>query len=142
MADKYMVSNSASGPWLELIATNNPQTALDNARAKMDWKVIWVAKMRPLKGEDIMPEPEMLWGEIMERLVTKHGSTAANSFAEDAKKDKLCKELIDAATKHMRDVESTAMVPAIKRPYGANQNVRKPDFTTIPLNQLIGDDDA
>lgn len=126
--DRYMVSDSASGPWLEFVETNNPQHALTTARAKMGWKLIWVAKMRPMDGIDVLGSPEMLWADIMERLTIQHGGSLAAQFAEDADMATLYKHACDAVTGHLLDVESELMVPAIKKPYGADQNVRATDF--------------
>lgn len=126
--DRYMVSDNANGPWLEFVVTNNPAQALQTARAKMGWSIVWVAKMRPLHGIDVLGPPEMLWADIMERLTVQHGGSLATQFAEDADMAELYKHACDAVTGHLLDVESELMVPDIKKPYGADQGVRALDF--------------
>lgn len=126
--DRYMVSDKASGPWLEFVVTNVPQHALQVARAKMGWNVVWVAKMRPIHGMDVLGSPEVMWGDIMERLTVQHGSSLATQFAEDADMAELYKHVCDAVTGHLLDVESEMMVPDIKKPYGRDQEVRMADF--------------
>lgn len=128
--DRYQVAASPNGPWLELEITNNPAFALQKARASLGWTVVWVAKMRPLRGEDLMPDPEMMFAEMMERMAEKHGSQVVDQLTDEIGSTfydihgKLSHEL----TGCLLDAESEVMVPAIKKPYGKDQNVRPTDF--------------
>lgn len=125
---RYQVSNSPDGPWLELIETGNPAHALEKARAVMDWKVVWVARMRPLWGSDLLPSAEVLHGEVIERIMTRHGSQIADQLNTEVDWERLYVYLSDTATNHLIDVESECMVPDIKKPYGRDQAVRPNDF--------------
>ena len=138
--DRYMVSDNANGPWLEFTVTNLPQRALEVARSKMDWKIVWVAKMRPIMGIDVLGSPEVVWGDIMERLTVQFGGSLASQFAEDADMAEIYKHACDAVTGYLLDVESELMVPDIKKPYGVGQNTKMTDFmkTKPDLDGLIG----
>jgi len=126
--DRYMVSDSPNGPWMEFSITNMPHAALTQARAKMSWSVVWVAKMRPIMGEDLMPSAELMRGEIMERLATQHGGQVVTQLEEDIQMETLYIDICDAATGHLLDVETEVMVPEIKKAYGRDQSVRATDF--------------
>ena len=125
--DRFQIAETENGPWLEFVVTNNPAQALAVGQARMDWPVIWGAKMRPVTGEDILPPQELLFGDFEERAAILYGS----AFADDLHKvlntlawDRLASLL----SGHLLDVEVDLMVPDIKRPYRRLQAVRPTDF--------------
>lgn len=137
--DRYQVSEGPNGPWLELEITNVPQAALTKARASFGWKVVWVAKMRPLKGEDLMPDPEMFFAEMMERMADKHGGQVVDQLTDEIGSTiyDIHHTLSHQLTGCLLDAESEVMVPAIKKPYGRDQSVRATDF--LPPKPKLGD---
>lgn len=84
--DNYFVSDSPRGPWLDFGA-HTPQKALEVARSRMDWVTTYVAKMRPLKGEDILPELEYFMADIRERAAIQYGSQIVDGL-ESLMKDR------------------------------------------------------
>lgn len=126
--DRFMISDSETGPWLELQITNNPAHALQLGRGSFNWPVVWVAKMRPIRGEDLMPSEEVFQGEIMERIADHHGGQAADQLNDEAVFEVMWIEACDAITGHLLDVECDVWVPEIKKPYGKDQGVRVTDF--------------
>ena len=126
--DRYMVSDSPNGPWLEFAVTNMPHHALQTARGKMDWPVVWVAKMRPITGSDLLPPAEVIQGDIMEKLATTQGTQVVTQLEDEINLSQLYDDLCNAATGHLLDIETDIMVPDIKKPYGSDQNVRHADF--------------
>lgn len=79
--DRYQVAEKETGPWLEMVVTNRPEQALAKARASFNWDTVWVAKMRPIMGEDLLPTPEVFWADVVEEMATKYGSTVADEVS-------------------------------------------------------------
>lgn len=125
--DRYQVASTPNGPWVELQVTNNPRHALEVARASFDWSVVWVAKMKPLRGADVLPPPEAFWGEMEERISILYGAGMVEELAGVMNSEGY--RLIEVAlTGHFLDMEVEALVPDMKHPYGASQSVRANDF--------------
>ena len=121
--DRYQIAEHPNGPWLELQVTNNPNHALQLARASFpDWDYVYVAKMRPVTGQDILPSEEILHGDIMEGVITKHGSQMADQLHDEIDMSRLWKDLCNATTGHLLDVESGAMVAGQIKRYGKNDS--------------------
>jgi len=135
--DRYQVSDRASGPWLEFVTTDRPQVALDTARNKMGWNIIWVAKMRPLRGNDVLPEAAVFWGETMERLSVLFGNNLASQFAESVDQMDIHHRLAETVTRLLEDNHSDVWVPGIKKAYGLDQNVKPGDFDKVSFKDLV-----
>ena len=125
--DRYQVANSPRGPWLELQVTNNPAQALAYARASFNWTVVWVARMRPIRGSDVLPTPQVMFGEMEEMISEGFGSDMAD-LLHDVLNAKAYEHIETALTGHLLDEEVDVLVPAIKKPYGKDQAVRAIDF--------------
>jgi hypothetical protein len=132
--DRYQVADSPHGPWIELEVTNNPNFALQKAVASFDWKVVWVAKMVPIRGSDILPPQEVLWGEMLERISILNGSDVAEELREILD-DTAFQHVEVALTGHLLDREVEVLVPSIKHAYGRLQTVRATDFTGLPARK-------
>jgi hypothetical protein len=127
--DRYQIAETSNGPWLELVVTNNPAHALQKARASFpDWNFIYVAKMRPIEGKDLLPEPEILIGELTERAITKYGSTTASQLMDEIDIYAMHSELCRAATGSLLDAETDILVPATIKRYGKNEQASAMDF--------------
>jgi len=125
--DRYQVSESANGPWIELVVTNNPAQALAKARASFDWPIIWVAKMRPIMGVDLLPPSEVFWADTMERMAILYGNTTVDEL-EPLMSEQTFEYLSTALTGALLDAEVEILAPDVKRAYGADQAVKATDF--------------
>lgn len=125
--DRYQVANSPNGPWMEMVVANSPARALDNAQAMFDWSVVWVAKMKPIRGEDILPPQEVFFGELEERISILYGSAMADSL-HGVLTGRAYHLIEMALSGHLLDEEVDLLVPDIKHPYGRDQAVRPNDF--------------
>jgi hypothetical protein len=126
--DRYQIAESPNGPWLELQVTNNPVHALAYARASFaDWRVVWIARMRPIRGSDLLPTPEVMFGEMEEMISDRYGSAMAD-LLHDALNAEAYRHIETALTGHLLDEEVDVLVPAIKKSYIKDQAVRPTDF--------------
>ena len=125
--DRYQVADSPNGPWLELEVTNNPRYALDKARACFGWPVVWVAKMRPIRGRDLLPSQEVMFGEMAEIISDRFGSGMTDQL-QQVLNDLAYEHIEVALTGHLLDEEVDVLVPDIKKPYGRDQTIRANDF--------------
>lgn len=128
---KWAVSGSPNGPWLGLSDAEHPQQVLDKARASFDWPVIWVAKMRPLDGSDIVPSPQVLWGDVEEWVVEHFGSSVAEELAGEFDLTDVHTLMEDAVTDYLVQKRIPVWVPSIKQPYSQHQNVRGDHFRKV-----------
>lgn len=127
--DRYQIAERPNGPWLELQVTNNPLHAAQQAWASFpDWDHIYIAKMRPIEGKDLMPEPEMLLGDIAERLITKYGSSVVSILTDEMDIYDLHRELCKAATGSLLDADVDVMVPDIVKRYSKHEQPSLADF--------------
>ncbi len=127
--DRYQVSGSENGPWLELTVTSNPVQALARGRASFDWPIVWVAKMRLIRGVDILPPQEVLFGDLEELVSVRHGSAMADALHQSLN-TKAYRRIEAVLTGHLLDEGVTVLVPDIKHRYGKDQAVRPSDFLT------------
>jgi hypothetical protein len=94
-----------------------------------DWPVIWLAKMRPLKGSDLLSSQQMFVGETLERVHDIFGREAAAALEESGTLVKLHAQLVEAADETFNDMRDRPLVPDVKRPYGKNaRGARADDF--------------
>lgn len=128
--DRYQVSGSENGPWFELTVTNNPVQALARGRASFEWPVVWVAKMRLIRGGDILPSKEVLFGDLEEFVSVKHGSAMADALHQSLNA-KAYRRIEAVLTGHLVEEGVTVLVPDIKHRYGKDQAVRPHDFSVF-----------
>lgn len=127
--DRYQIAETENGPWLEMVVTNNPSHALQHARGAFpEWEFIWVAKMRPIKGEDLLPSPEVMFGDMMEQVAQTLGNQVVDQLTDDLLPAYIGKRLVSELTGCLLDAETDVMVPDIKKRYGRDQFVTMADF--------------
>jgi hypothetical protein len=125
--DRYQVAEKENGPWLELVMTNNPHQALAKARSCFGWPTIWVAKMKILRGRDVLPPPEIFWADIMERASVLYGTEVADELS--GKLNEVAFRQIEMVlTGHFLDLNVDILIPDIKHPYGKDQAVKAIHF--------------
>jgi len=127
--DNFQISDKPAGPWLQLADYKSAQQALDSARGNFQWPMVWVAKMRRLKAQDLLPPPEHMVGEMLERVSTLHGSNTADILSEHI--DGIVSETYNGCQLRMDGLHIGVLVPDIKRAYGRDKNVRPADFAEI-----------
>lgn len=125
--DRYQVAESDKGPWLELVVTNNPRQALAKARASFGWKTVYVALMRPMRGKDLLPTPEVFWSDVSELVALRYGSTVIDELETSMSMDTL-DEVEVALTGMLLDCGVDILVPDIIRWYGPDKEVKATDF--------------
>jgi len=141
--DKFQIADKPSGPWLELDEYKTPQQALDSGRASFQWPVVWVAKMRHVDASDVMPPIEQFMGEVSERLATLHGGTVAEQVTEHLNKNSTV--LVDLVWEAVDMIlgldDSRVFVPAKKKSYSRDMQVRPMDFGLMVHYDLADDSD-
>ena len=125
--DRYQVAEKETGPWMELVVTNNPRQALAKARASFGWKTVFVALMRPIRGKDLLPSPQIFWSDVAETVATRFGSQAVDELETLIHYDSY-DDVEIALTGILLDAEIDIQVPDIIRWYSKVQEVRPTDF--------------
>lgn len=131
----YAYSHERTGPFLAPVEFKTPQAALEMGRARLDEKtvkVVYVAKVRELKPSDGLLPPELFFGEMEERLVTRFGSAAAE-WMESWSSDGRLAEVYSAVAGFFDEalpMEMPFLVPLVVRGYHmfGGEAARESDF--------------
>ena len=110
-----------------------PQQALESGRASFLWDTVWIAKMRKVNATDILPSPEQMLGDSMERLTLKYGGSIADQLYDDlawiiSKAHKEAQSCLDSLSS-----EEVVWVQGATKGYRKDMGIRPADFSTSTI---------